>query len=80
MAKRKKVPRWRAVFLRALARTGNARVSAREAGVDPGTAYDHRIKDARFKAQWGAAKAKARAKVRPSPRPSPARGRGSCIG
>lgn len=57
MAKRSKAPLWRSPFLRALARTGNVRVSACEAGVDPGTAYDHRIKDGGFAAKWRAAEA-----------------------
>jgi hypothetical protein len=43
--------------LRALRRTGNVRTSAFEAGVDPGTAYDHRAKDAGFRAKWNTAKA-----------------------
>jgi hypothetical protein len=55
MGKRKKSAPWRGVFLRALARTGNVRVSAGEAGVDPGTAYDHRIKDPAFGAKWAEA-------------------------
>jgi len=61
MAGRKKSPQWRKVFLRALARTGNARASAVEAGVDVGTAYDHRIKDPAFAGQWAGALAKFRA-------------------
>ncbi|HYD13756.1 MAG TPA: hypothetical protein VEC11_12985 [Allosphingosinicella sp.] len=36
-------------------RTGNVRTSAFEAGVDPGTAYDHRAKDAGFRAGWAGA-------------------------
>lgn len=57
----KKSPQWRKVFLRALARSGNARASAVEAGVDVGTAYDHRIKDAAFAGQWAGALAKFKA-------------------
>ena len=65
MAGRRKAPLWRQAFLRALKRTGNVRTSAFEAGVDPGTAYDHRAKDAGFRAAWaGALKA---CKDRPSP-------------
>lgn len=60
--------------MRALARGGNVRGAAREAGVDHGTAYDHRKLDAGF------AKARERALARrgsrPSTRPSPAKGRG----
>ena len=52
MAGTRKAPLWRQVFLRALRRTGNVRASAFEAGVDPGTAYDHRAKDAGFRAKW----------------------------
>ena len=72
MAGRRKAPLWRQTFLRGLKRTGNVRVSAFEAGVDPGTAYDHRTKDAGFRAKWVAAKAAfdARKKQgRPSPQP-----------
>lgn len=65
MAKKKKAPAWRGVFLRALRRTGNVRVSAAEAGVDPGTAYDHRIKDAGFAAAWAAMLEKAKNAPRP---------------
>ena len=78
MAGTRKAPLWRQAFLRALKRTGNVRASAFEAGVDPGTAYDHRAKDAGFRAKWAGAKAAydARKKGRPSPQPSPAGGRG----
>ena len=38
--------------LRGSRRTGNARLAAREAGMDVGTAYDQRIKDDRFAARW----------------------------
>jgi hypothetical protein len=62
MAARPKARIWRKVFLRALARTGNVRAAAAEAGVDPGTAYDHRAKDAGFAKAWDAALAKARAR------------------
>ena len=55
MAGRKKAPMWRQAFLRALKRTGNVRASAFEAGVDPGTTYDHRAKDAGFRAKWAGA-------------------------
>ena len=52
MAGTRKSPLWRQAFLRALKRTGNVRASAFEAGLDPGTAYDHRAKDAGFRAKW----------------------------
>jgi hypothetical protein len=68
MAGTKKSPLWRKVFLRALARTGNARASAVEAGIDVGTAYDHRIRDPAFAGQWAAALAKAKASAK-RPRP-----------
>jgi hypothetical protein len=55
MAGTRKAPLWRQAFLRALRRTGNVRASAFEAGVDPGTAYDHRAKDAGFRGKWAGA-------------------------
>jgi len=61
VAGRKKAPMWRQAFLRALKRTGNVRASAFEAGVDPGTAYDHRAKDPAFRAHWAEARAAFRA-------------------
>jgi hypothetical protein len=74
MAGKRKNPLWRQTFLRALARSGNVRASAFEAGVDPETAYNHRRKDPAFAAKWAAALVKA--KSRPSPQPSPRSGRG----
>ena len=74
MTGRRKVPLWRQAFLRALRRTGTVRAAAFEAGVDPGTAYDHRAKDPAFAGKW--AEAKAAYRRRPSPQPSPAGGRG----
>ena len=75
MAGTRKAPLWRQAFLRALRRLGNVRAAAFEAGVDPGTAYDHRAKDAGFRTKWdGALKAFKR---KPSPQPSPRGGRGS---
>lgn len=71
MGKRKTAAAWR-VFLRGLARTGNARGAAAEAGMDVGTAYDRRIKDAGFAARWEAAlrrcSGQALAKARPPSR------------
>ena len=55
MAGKRKTPLWRQTFLRALARTGNVRASAFEAGVDKVTAYNHRRKDAAFAGKWDAA-------------------------
>jgi len=63
VGKRKTAAEWRA-FLRGLARTGNARLAAAEAGMDVGTAYDRRIKNAGFAARWEAALAKAKEKAR----------------
>jgi hypothetical protein len=62
MAGKKKNPQWRKVFLRAVARTGNARASAVEAGIDVATAYNHRIKDPAFWRQWASALATFRAR------------------
>ena len=75
MVGRRKAPLWRQAFLRALRRTGNVRTSAFEAGVDPGTAYDHRAKDSGFRGKWAGALKGYRKK--PSPQPSPRGGRGS---
>jgi len=61
MAKRKTGREWRA-FLRALGRTGNARVSAAAAGMDVATAYDRRKRDPDLAAKWAAALEAARAK------------------
>jgi hypothetical protein len=61
MAKRKAAPAWRRVFLRALARSGNVRTAALEAGVDVTTAYTHRGRDAAFAARWEKAKGRTRA-------------------
>ncbi len=49
---RKKTAKEFGTFLKGLARTGNARLAARIAGMDVGTAYDRRIKDADFAARW----------------------------
>ena len=51
-AKKRKAPRWTIPFLRALERTGNARASAEEAGVDHTTAYLRRRTHAGFAADW----------------------------
>ena len=58
MAGKRKEPAWRARFLRGLARYANVRLAAQAAGVDAGTAYNHRKKDAGFAARWDAAKAR----------------------
>ncbi len=59
MGKRKTAGDWRR-FLRGLARTGNARLAARMAGMDVGTAYDQRIKDEGFAARWETALAESK--------------------
>jgi hypothetical protein len=61
MAKRKTAEQWR-TFLRWLARTDNARLAARHAGMNVATAYDRRIADDGFAAKWAAAVAEARAR------------------
>ena len=68
MAGKRKAPLWRQAFLRALRRTGNVRASAFEAGVDPGTAYDHRAKDAGFRVGWAGALTAFRRRPSPSRR------------
>jgi hypothetical protein len=65
MAKRKTGEQWR-TFLRWLGRTGNARLAARQAGMNVATAYDRKIKDDGFAAKWEAMRAKAKARP-PSP-------------
>src|SRR4051812_34233157 len=50
--KRKRAGLWRRRFLRALARTANARLSAAIAGVDHTTAYQLRERDPVFAAAW----------------------------
>lgn len=49
---RRAAPAWRRAFLRALARTGNVRLAAREAGVTHAAAYLARQRDAAFAARW----------------------------
>jgi hypothetical protein len=46
---------WRAVFLRALAKTPSVTVACKTAGVNRRTAYDHRERDAEFAEQWDSA-------------------------
>ena len=45
-------PRWVAVFLKQLARTGNVRLAAEGAGVDFTTAYQRRKRHAEFAEAW----------------------------
>lgn len=59
MAKRKTAGQWR-TLLRWLARTGNARLAARHAGMVVDTAYDRRNRDDAFALKWAAAVEEAR--------------------
>ncbi|MGH8337528.1 MAG: hypothetical protein ACRETL_12045 [Gammaproteobacteria bacterium] len=52
-------PRWRAPFLRMLAKTGNVKLSAERAPVHYTHVYRLRRKDAEFAAAWDAARANA---------------------
>ena len=52
MAKPKIAPVWQQPFLDALARTGNVRIAAAEAGVDYTSAYARRQRDAGFAEAW----------------------------
>ena len=56
MAKRKTARDWGA-FLRALRKSGNVRLAAFAAGMDPGTVYDKRAKDPAFIARMEKARA-----------------------
>lgn len=53
MAAPKFAPAWAKVFLDALARTGNVRVSAEQAGVDATSVYNRRSRCAEFRDAWG---------------------------
>jgi hypothetical protein len=55
MTKTRKPPRWVAAFLRALERSGDARRSALDAGVDHSTAYNRRKAHPDFADAWAAA-------------------------
>jgi hypothetical protein len=50
--KKSKAPRWQIPFLRALARTGDVRASAEDAGIDFSTAYARRRGHTEFAAEW----------------------------
>jgi hypothetical protein len=52
MTKARKPPRWVTPFLRALARTGQARAAAEDAGIDYTTAYARRKAHAEFASLW----------------------------
>jgi len=51
----RKEPRWLIPFLRALARTGEVRTAAEDAGIDHTTAYARRRSHAEFACRWDAA-------------------------
>jgi hypothetical protein len=55
---KRKAPRWVVAFLRALERTGDARASAEDAGVDHTTAYARRRAHGDFAADWADALAR----------------------
>lgn len=63
-------PRWRAPFLRALATTGNVKLSAGRAPVHHSHVYRLRRKDAGFAAAMDAARAEAAERLADSPSPS----------
>jgi hypothetical protein len=52
MTKGRKAPRWTIAFLRALARTGDVRAAAEDAGIDHSTAYARRTTHAEFASLW----------------------------
>ena len=66
MAKRKTAGEWGA-FLRELRKSGNLRVAAFAAGMDPGTVYDKRARDERFAARLEAARARGLANAAKGP-------------
>ena len=72
---RRRGPRWRAAFLRALRRTGNVTAAAGAAGVDKSTAYLRRKGDAAFAAHWEAARAAGSERLRTGGYEGPGRGR-----
>lgn len=76
MAHRKsQAGKWRKRFLSAMARTANAGLSARMAGVDRTTAFALRQRDAGFAADWVRARDWGRARVKSEGRPVFAGGR-----
>jgi hypothetical protein len=62
--------RWRAAFFRALAKTGNVKLSAERAPVHHSHVYRLHRKDAEFSAAWDAARAEAAEQLACSPSPS----------
>ena len=78
MAGLRDAPRWRRVFLRELARSGNVAGAAEKAGIDRSSAYQLRRRNAAFAASWERAMERAReglvACSRAHPRPLPQAG------
>ena len=72
-------PRWRAPFLRALAKTGNVKLSAGRAPVHYSHIYRLRRKDAEFAAAFEAARAEAAEQLADSPLPLLARCTGDAM-
>ena len=60
MAGLRDAPRWRRVFLRELARSGNVAGAAEKAGIDRSSAYQLRRRNAAFAASWERAMERAR--------------------
>ena len=76
MAHKKAVAgKWRRRFLRAMARTANAELSAWRAGVDKTTAFALRKRDSGFARDWARARDWGRARVKAEGRPVHACGR-----
>lgn len=72
-------PRWRAPFLRALAATGNVKLSAGRAPVHHSHVYRLRSQDAEFAAAWDQARAEAAGRLADNPSPSLAKCTGDSI-
>jgi hypothetical protein len=72
-------PRWRAPFLRALAKTGNVKLSAERAPVHYSHVYRLRRKDAEFAAAFDAARGAAAVQLAGSPSPSLAKCTGDAL-
>jgi hypothetical protein len=72
-------PRWRAPFLRALAATGNVKLSAGRAPVHHSHVYRLRRKDSGFAAAMDAARAEAAERLAGNPSPSLAKCTGDAI-
>ncbi|MEP7348509.1 MAG: hypothetical protein ABI668_01005 [Sphingorhabdus sp.] len=72
-------PRWRAPFLRALAKTGNVKLSAERAPVHYSHVYRVRKRDAEFAAAIDAARAEAAERLADSPSPSLAKCTGDAM-